>query len=107
MEKTLVFVSRFTKRSGQVGGGNDRARARSTWCTASPRAMRIAWKYPPKTGSNVGRNAKDSPTGTKLGPICCQLSLLFSVGSPRKRFICGSWHGRGREFESHQVHQNV
>src|ERR1039457_1392554 len=32
---------------------------------------------------------------------------FVSGGSVRKRLIFLKWHGRGREFESHQVHQNI
>ena len=47
-----------------------------------------AWSPPASTASK--------------SPLAKSFSLLENV---RKRLIFLKWHGRGREFESHQVHQ--
>ena len=44
------------------------------------------------------------PAYDRLGVVYWRLSALRACGAVGSAL---PWHGRGREFESHQVHQNV
>src|ERR1035438_2905836 len=74
--------------------------------TARVRARRVpflAWIPGVRVESRRPRVALWRPPASKLP---CAKSFV-SGQNPCKRLIFLKWHGRGREFESHQVHQNI